>query len=46
MKIHLISLGYSVWKITKKKYTIPENGPLDEDEVEQYELNGKARGAC
>ena len=45
MKCHLMSLGYKVWRSIEKEYKIPNNLPIDRDELDQYEANGKALNA-
>ena len=42
MKFHLMSLGYKVWRSIEKEYKIPNNLPINKDELDKYEANAKA----
>ena len=42
MKFHLMSLGYKVWRYLEKEYEVPDDLPIDEGEISQYEANAKA----
>ena len=41
MKCHLMSLGCKIWSFVEKGYKIPENLPIDRDELYKYESNAK-----
>ena len=41
MKCHLMSLGYKVWRSVEKEYKIPDDLPIDINELDQYESNAK-----
>ena len=45
MNFHLMSLGYKVWRFVEKEYQIPDDLPIDRDELDQYESNYKAMNA-
>ena len=45
MKFHLMSLGYKFWRYIEKEYKIPDDLPIDRDELDQYEANAKALNA-
>ena len=45
MKCHLMSLGYKVWRSVEKEYKIPDDLPIDKDELDQYDANAKALNA-
>ena len=45
MKCHLMSLGYKVWRSVEKQNKIPDDLPIDRDELDQYEANAKALNA-
>ena len=41
MRCHLISLGCKIWSSVEKGYKIPDNLPIDRDELDEYESNEK-----
>ena len=41
MKFHLMSLGYRVWRSVEIEYEVPNDIPIDERELSQYEANAK-----
>ena len=41
MKFHLMFLRYKVWKSAEKEYKVPDDLPMDRDELDQYEANAK-----
>ena len=41
MKCHLMSLGYKVCRSVEKEYAVPDDVPIDEGELSQYEANAK-----
>ena len=41
MRFHLMSLGWKIWSFVEKGYKIPENLPIDRDELYKYESNAK-----
>ena len=41
MKWHLMSIGYKVWRFVEKEYKVPDDLPIDKDELDQYEANAK-----
>ena len=45
MRCHLMSLGCKVWSSVEKEYKIPDNLPIDRDELDEYESNTKALNA-
>ena len=45
MKCHLMSLGYKVRRSVEKEYKIPDDLPIDRDELDQYEANAKSLNA-
>ena len=45
MKCHLMSIGYKVWRSFEKEYEVPDDVPIDEGELSQYEANAKALNA-
>ena len=45
MKFHLMDLGYKVWRTVEREYKVPDNVPIDEGELIQYEANAKALNA-
>ena len=45
MKYHLMSLGYKVWRYVEKEYKVPDDLPIDRDELDQYEANAKSLNA-
>ena len=42
MKFHLMSLGYKVWRSVEREYKVPDDLPIDQDELDQYEANEKS----
>ena len=42
MKCHLMALGYKVWRTVELEYKVPDDVPIDEGELSQYEANAKA----
>ena len=42
MKCHLMYLGYKVWRSVEKEYKVPDDLPIDRDELDQYEVNALA----
>ena len=45
MMFHLMSLGYKVWRSVEKEYKLPNDLPIDRDELDQYEANAKSLNA-
>ena len=45
MKCHLMSLGYKLWRSIEKDYKIPDDLPIDINELNQYESNAKVLNA-
>ena len=41
MRCHLMSLGCKIWSFVEKGYKIPDNLPIDRDELDEYESNAK-----
>ena len=40
-----MSLGYKIWSFVEKGYKIPENLPINKDELYEYESNAKTLNA-
>ena len=45
MRCHLMSLGCKIWSFVEKGYKIPDNLPIDRDELDEYESIAKALNA-
>ena len=45
MKFRLMSLGYKFRRSVEKEYQIPDDLPIDKDELDQYEAKAKALNA-
>ena len=45
MKCHLMALGYKVWRTVEIEYKVPDDVPIEEGELIQYEANAKALNA-
>ena len=41
MECHLMALGYKVWRYVEIEYKVPDDVPIDEREIIQYEANAK-----
>ena len=40
-----MALGYKLWRIVEIEYKVPDDVPIDEGELAQYEANAKAINA-
>ena len=45
MKCLLMALGYNVWSTIEIEYKVPDDVPIDEGELSQYEANAKSLNA-
>ena len=45
MRCHLMSIGCKIWSSVEKWYKIPDNLPIDRDQVDEYESNANTLNA-
>ena len=45
MNFYLMSLGFKVWRSFEKNCKVPDDLPIDRDELDQYEANAKSLNA-